>query len=78
METVRGDVTILRFRGDSRVRAEFAGRSVQGRWRLENRNLCFYWTGAPRECWPWARPLARGETRQLTSDRGNRIRIRRI
>ena len=78
METARGDVTTLRFRRDGRVRADFRGRSVTGRWQVEDRRLCFYWRGAPRECWPYRRPFERGRTRSVTSDRGNELRVTRL
>ncbi|WP_146193581.1 hypothetical protein [Sphingosinicella humi] len=77
MQTSRGQITHLLFQGDGTVRAAFGESVVTGRWSVENRNLCFYWTGAPRECWPYAAPFRRGETRALTSDRGNAIRVTR-
>lgn len=77
MQTSRGQTTHLLFQGDGTVRAAFGESVVTGRWSVENRNLCFYWTGAPRECWPYAAPFRRGETRALTSDRGNAIRVTR-
>ena len=75
METTRGDVTRLRFRDDGRVRADFRGRSIDGRWQVTDRRLCFFWSGAPRECWPYSRPFERGRTRTVTSDRGNVLRV---
>ena len=75
METARGEVTILRFREGGSVRADFRGRSLSGRWQAANRRLCFFWTGAPRECWPYRAPFERGRTRSVTSDRGNVMRV---
>lgn len=75
METARGQTSYLRFQGDGTVRAAFGENVATGRWEILNRNLCFYWTGAPRECWPYAAPLRPGETRTITSDRGNVVRV---
>ena len=75
MQTSRGEVTRLRFRDDGRVRAAFGGRSLDGRWRVSNRRLCFFWPRARRECWPYRSPFERGRTRTLTSDRGNAVRV---
>ena len=75
METARGEVTTLRFRDGGKVRARFRGRSLDGRWRLADSRLCFYWSDAPRECWPYREPFARGPTRTVTSDRGNVLRV---
>ncbi|MDQ4088316.1 MAG: hypothetical protein M3177_09965, partial [Pseudomonadota bacterium] len=75
MQTSRGDATTLRFRDEGRVRATFRGRSVEGRWRVRDRRLCFFWSGAPRECWPYRSPFERGRTRTVTSDRGNVVRV---
>ena len=75
METARGEVTILRFREGGRVRADFRGHTLAGRWQAANRRLCFYWTGAPRECWPYRAPFERGRARNVTSDRGNVLRV---
>lgn len=70
-----GQVSTLRFDGDGAVRASFGGRDVQGRWAMEGQKLCFTWAGNFRECWPYADPLRRGETRTITSDRGNRVKV---
>ena len=75
METARGQVTDLRFRSDGAVRARFDGRTLDGRWEASRRRLCFFWPGAPRECWPYRTPFERGRTRTLTSDRGNVISV---
>jgi hypothetical protein len=75
MQTVRGEVTTLRFGQGGAVRAAFRGRSVNGRWRVADRRLCFFWRGARRECWPYRAPFERGRTRTVTSDRGNTVRV---
>jgi hypothetical protein len=75
MQTSRGQVSTLQFRNKQVVRALFGPREVLGRWQVERGQLCFYWTGAPRECWPYDRPLRSGETRNITSDRGNAVRV---
>jgi hypothetical protein len=75
MEPARGQMTMLSFQRDGVVRAAFGSTVVPGRWEVANRNLCFYWSGAPRECWPYDAPFRRGETRTITSDRGNLIRV---
>jgi predicted small secreted protein len=75
METARGQVTTLRFGDRGAVRADFGQRSLDGRWTIERRRLCFYWPRAPRECWPYREPFERGRTRTITSDRGNVVRV---
>ena len=75
MQTSRGQVSTLTFRDDLSVRAQFGQNSVTGRWQASEDGLCFWWGNAPRECWPYTTPLRPGETRNLTSDRGNRVTI---
>lgn len=75
MQAANGEITDLRFRRDGAVRAEFRGRSLDGRWETGNRLLCFHWPSAPRECWPYRSAFERGRTRTLTSDRGNVVRV---
>ena len=78
MTATNGQVTTLRFRDDGMVRARFGGRSLDGRWRISGRRLCFDWPQARRECWPYREPFQRGRTRTLTSDRGNVVRVTMI
>ena len=75
METRAGQVSTLEFRNDNVVRARFGSQEIIGRWQVEPARLCFLWTGAPRECWPYPQPFRRGETRTITSDRGNQSRV---
>jgi hypothetical protein len=75
MQTARGEVTTLRFRSDGSVRAAFARGAVIGRWRTDDQRLCFFWSGAPPECWPYGEPFVRGQSRTITSDRGNVVRV---
>jgi hypothetical protein len=78
MQTSRGQVSTLQFRNNSIVRARFGQQEIIGRWQVEPMRLCFLWTGAPRECWPYPSPFRRGETRRITSDRGNSVRVTRL
>jgi hypothetical protein len=78
MQTSRGQVSTLQFRNNGIVRAVFGKQEIVGRWQVEPVRLCFLWTGAPRECWPYPTPFRRGETRGITSDRGNSVRVTRI
>lgn len=75
VETVRGEVTMLRFGADGMVRADFQRGSVVGRWGVDRSRLCFFWTGAPQECWPYRERFRPGRTRTITSDRGNIVRV---
>ena len=75
METRNGQVSRLTFNENGTVRAAFGNNSVTGRWDVEDRHLCFFWSGAPRECWPYRSRFERGRTRTLTSDRGNEVRV---
>lgn len=75
METQRGQVTLLRFNGDGTVNAQFGEKSIAGRWQVADGNLCFFWAGATRECWPYAAPFVTGQTRTITSDRGNVVKV---
>lgn len=75
VDAANGQTTVLLFQRDGTVRAAFGESVVTGRWQVVNRNLCFYWTGAPRECWPYTAPFERGRTRALASDRGNTVRV---
>ena len=78
MTAANGQVTTLRFRENGLVRARFGGRSLDGRWRIAGRRLCFDWPQARRECWPYREPFQRGRARTLTSDRGNVVRVTMI
>ena len=75
LETAGGQVSTLQFMPEGVVRARFGSREVSGQWHATGDRLCFAWTGAPRECWPYSRPFPRGETISLTSDRGNAVRV---
>ena len=70
-----GQVSTLRLADGGAVTASFNGREVAGRWGLEGEQLCFTWSGSFTECWPYAVPLRPGETRRITSSRGNRVQI---
>ena len=74
VETSRGQVSTLLFMRDGTVQAAFGEAKVKGRWELEPGRLCFLWGSAPRECWPYAEPFRRGQTVDIESDRGNRLR----
>lgn len=78
VQTSRGDVSTLQFRGDGAVRALFGERQLVGRWEVANQRLCFFWGQAPRECWAYRAPFRRGQTVTLTSDRGNVVRVTRL
>ena len=75
LETAGGQASTLRFGENGVVRAQFGGQELSGTWVSTGTQLCFGWPGSSRECWPYARPLVRGETVTLTSDRGNVVRV---
>jgi hypothetical protein len=75
LQTSRGQVSTLQFRNGGVVRALFGRQEILGRWQVERGRLCFLWTGAPRECWPYSQAFRAGETRSITSDRGNVLRV---
>lgn len=75
MQAANGEVTRLSFRNNGTVRAAFRGRTLNGRWQVSSRRLCFSWPNARRECWPYREPFVRGRARTLTSDRGNVVRV---
>ncbi len=62
LQTARGQASTMHFMRGGAVRAVFGEREVLGRWELEQGNLCFFWTGAPRECWRYTAPFRRGRT----------------
>lgn len=75
VETGQGQRSTLRFRRNGVVRAFFGDNELAGRWEVRDRQLCFFWPRAPRECWPYRTPFQRGRTAILTSDRGNAVRV---
>lgn len=75
LETSSGQVSTLHFAGDGTVQARFGSSKVSGTWVATRGQLCFSWSRASRECWPYTAPLRRGETVRLTSDRGNVVRV---
>ena len=75
VETSSGQTSTLHFRRDGAVRASFGNSQVMGRWQVQQQQLCFFWAGAPRECWRYETPFRRGRTESVTSDRGNVVRV---
>lgn len=75
LETAGGQASSLHFADNGVVHAQFGSQQVTGNWVANDSRLCFAWTGAPRECWPYTAPFRRGETVTLTSDRGNQVRV---
>jgi hypothetical protein len=75
--TNNGQGSTLRFEPAGRVRALFGKNEVAGRWWSEDARLCFEWAGQARtrECWPYETPFRRGQTRTITSDRGNKVQV---
>ncbi len=75
--TNNGQASTLRFEPAGRVRALFGKNEVGGRWWTANERLCFEWGGQARtrECWPYQAPFRRGQTRTITSDRGNKVQV---
>jgi hypothetical protein len=72
-----GQRSTLTFGQGGRVNAAFARGRSSGRWWVRERQLCFEWAGqaATRECWPYRQPFRTGQTRTLTSTRGNVVRV---
>jgi hypothetical protein len=75
VETAAGQVTTLRFARDGTVVARFNERESEGRWSLENRQLCFTWARNFRECWPYTVRFREGRTVSIRSDRGNVVQV---
>ncbi|HZF96446.1 MAG TPA: hypothetical protein VEZ20_16405 [Allosphingosinicella sp.] len=70
-----GQTTVLRFRRDGVVTARFNDRETEGQWSLRPRELCFTWRQTFRECWPYTQRFRQGRPVQITSDRGNVVRV---
>ena len=51
--------------GTARIETQ-SGRMVDGRWFVENQNLCLQ-TSAARECWPYRAAFQAGQPMDLTS-----------
>lgn len=75
VETAAGQVTMLRFERDGTVVARFNERETEGRWSLEDRQLCFTWARNFRECWPYTQRFREGRTVSIRSDRGNTVQV---
>ena len=45
-----------------------SGTEVQGRWSVENQNLCLQTSADKRECWPYQRAFQAGQSVDLTSN----------
>jgi hypothetical protein len=75
LETAAGQASTLHFANNGVVHARFGSQSVQGNWIATNGQLCFSWVGTSRECWPYTSAFARGQTVNLTSDLGNKVRV---
>lgn len=74
VETATGATSTMYFAADGNVRANFSGRTTAGRWAVEGTKLCFTW-GPVKDCWPYPAPFRKGETRTVTSDRGNTVKV---
>lgn len=70
-----GQVTMLRFSPDGAVTARFGERETEGRWSLEDRQICFTWARNFRECWPYTQRFREGRTVSIRSDRGNVVQV---
>jgi hypothetical protein len=59
------------------VTALFGRSQANGRYWARDNKLCFEWGGQARtrECWPYTQPFRRGQTRTVTSDRRNVVRV---
>lgn len=75
VEAANGQVTNLDLRRDGTVIARFGRQETRGTWERERRQLCFTWAGSFRECWPYRRPFEPGRTVNITSSRGNEVRV---
>jgi hypothetical protein len=75
IEAAGNQTYTMHFAPEGVVHAQFGGRNITGSWVATNTQLCFAWSGASRECWPYTAPLVRGQTVSLTSDRGNAVRV---
>lgn len=75
LQTAAGQVSTLHFADNGVVHAEFGGQRVQGSWVANESQICFAWAGTSRECWPYTAAFRRGQTVNLTSDRGNQVRV---
>ena len=71
--TPGGQTTVLKFKKKGVVVAMFGGKSTEGRWAVEDQQLCFTWSGNFRECWPYEARFKRGQPRTIVSNRGNRV-----
>jgi hypothetical protein len=78
VQAANGATSTMTFRDDSTVQAQFGRNLVTGRWFVREQRLCFNWSGAPQECWPYQGAFPRNRTVTLTSDRGNYVRVTRL
>lgn len=76
----RRGTNFLYFAPSGRVRAEVAGLGVgtDGNWAVEEGRLCLAFPVRGRECFPYQATLAKGQTMDVTSDRGQTVRITMI
>jgi hypothetical protein len=70
-----GQASTLRFERDGTVRAIFGKQETQGRWRLDDGDLCFTWAAEYKECWKDVGEFERRRTRTITSNRGNVVKV---
>ncbi len=61
--------------GSMRLIDEIDDQQVTGRWFVRDQRLCLEWERRGRECWPYQQALVRGQSVELTSDRGMRVRV---
>ena len=73
----RRGTNYLTFQPDGRVRAEVAGLGIgtDGSWAVEEGQLCLSFLVRGRECFPYQTTLAKGQTVDVRSDRGQTVRI---
>ena len=75
--TAKRQSSTLRFEKRGRITASFGRNEAKGRWFVPQSKLCFVWGGREytRECWPYVSRFRVGQTRTLTSDRGNVVKV---
>ena len=65
-----GQTHTIHYEADGVARAAMGDNETVGRWEIANGQLCFEFSGQPRDCWPWDGNFPTGQAVPVTSPRG--------
>lgn len=75
VELPGGEITLLRFAADGSVTGTVGANQANGRWAVQDRQICMDWPRQGRECFPYAQPFPVGRTVAVTGTSGATVKV---